>query len=188
VATIVGVFDNRNDVQCAIDGIADVGIDRCEISVVMRNWEEQEPVAPGLAGSTEAIDEETIGEGPRLPIGISVFIKLRTPDTGWVLAAGPLAATLGSTGFEIAAGPLVDALIDMGVAPEDARMYRLAVAQGGILLVLWAERDQDRISAVMNKYNVRSLSSEEQMRESNPDFQYSNAVHNRLDKNIAPAL
>src|SRR5689334_24914130 len=92
MATVVGLFDTRDDAQGAIEQIRAMGIDANKISVVMRSKEETQDFAEdtGVAGGavTGAVGGGVLGGLAGLLVGIGA---LAIPGIGPVVAGGWLA-------------------------------------------------------------------------------------------------
>jgi len=91
------------------------------------------------AAGTGAVGGGILGGLAGLLVGLGA---LTIPGIGPVLAAGPLAAALGTTlagaGIGAAAGGLVGALVGIGVPEEEAEYYAEGVRRGGVLVSVHA--------------------------------------------------
>ncbi len=150
--TIVGLFDNFNEAQEVVQDLVDGGFERKNISIVA-NDAKGEYAKMGAKGQdtgdnaaegagTGAVGGTVVGGVLGLLVGIGA---LAIPGIGPILAAGPLAAALGSTalgaGIGAAAGGLVGALVGAGVPEEDANFYSEGVRRGGTLVTVNAGDD-----------------------------------------------
>ncbi len=148
--TIVGLFDSYTEAQHVVQDLMDSGFRRDDISVVANES------ARGATGAREvgerskadegagagAVGGTVIGGAAGLLIGAGL---LAIPGIGPVLAAGPLAAAIGTTaatvgagalgaGIGAAAGGLLGGLVGAGVPEEDAHFYSEGVRRGGTLV------------------------------------------------------
>src|SRR5690349_1547921 len=178
--TVVGLFDRFEDAQNAAQELIDNGIDRNDISLVandargqFKNYRAADRSAtgdfdtPDSTGGTQGAEGATAGavSGGVLggALGLLVGIgALAIPGIGPVLAAGPLAAALGSAGagavagagIGAASGGLIGGLIGLGIPDEDANFYAEGVRRGGTLLAVRTSDDlAERAADIMSRYN-----------------------------------
>ena len=153
--TVVGVFQNRDQAQRAIEELKSAGFRGEDIGVLMQNREG----AKDLAGETGTKAGEAAGVGATtggvlgalggLLVGLGA---LAIPGIGPVVAAGPLVAALGplvggtATGAVIGAGAgaIAGALVGLGIPEDEARIYEQRFQEGGILVT---------VKAGANRYN-----------------------------------
>jgi hypothetical protein len=117
MATVVGLFDTRDQAQAAIEQLRAAGIDTSDISVAMRTTEETQAVVEdtGVGGGVGA---GAIGGGilgGLTGFAVAALGLVTLPILGPLALAGPLAATLVGAGVGAAAGGLIGALVDLGV-------------------------------------------------------------------------
>jgi len=152
--TVVGLFDTFTEAQNVVQQLVDAGFDRNEISILAND-------ARGEYGASRAIGESsTAAEGAGAGavgggvlggvLGLLVGVgALAIPGIGPVLAAGPLAAALGTAGASTlvgagigaAAGGVIGALVGAGIPEEDANFFAEGVRRGGTLLMVKAADD-----------------------------------------------
>jgi uncharacterized membrane protein len=145
--TVVGVFDSPNRAEMALNELKDQGFAPDQISVVARDARdardltERADIDAGAAGAgTGAVLGGITGGVVGWLVGIGA---LAIPGIGPVVAAGVLATTLGGAAVGAAAGGLIGALVDLGVPEEEAGAYEESVRQGGILLTVQANSDDE---------------------------------------------
>jgi hypothetical protein len=139
-----------DDAQRAVRSLIDSGFHREEISLVARN-EHGETVRQNAVGETStaaesagtgAVGGTVVGGVIGLLVGAGL---LAIPGIGPVLAAGPLAAAIGTTaatagagalgaGVGAATGGLMGGLIGVGVPENEARFYSEGVQHGDVLV------------------------------------------------------
>ena len=152
--TVVGLFDTFTEAQNVVQQLVNAGFDRNEISVLAND-------ARGEFGMSRAVgDSSSTAEGAGAGavgggvlggvLGLLVGVgALAIPGIGPVLAAGPLAAALGTAGASTlvgagigaAAGGVIGALIGAGIPEDDANFYAEGVRRGGTLLLVKASDD-----------------------------------------------
>ena len=158
--TVVGLFDSYSEAQHVVQDLIDGGFDREDISVVSNDSTHgaerermvsttgttDESAAADGAG-TGAVSGTVLGGALGLLVGAGL---LAIPGIGPVLAAGPLAAGIGTitatvgagalgAGIGAATGGLMGGLVGTGVPKEDAEYYTEGVRRGGTLVTVNAE-------------------------------------------------
>ncbi len=179
--TVVGLFDTSDEAHGAIQELTDSGIKSRDISVIVndargefKNLRAGDRSAPGDfntpddTGGTKGAEGATTGalSGGLLggALGLLVGIgALAIPGIGPVLAAGPLAAALGSAGagavagagIGAASGGLIGGLVGLGIPDEDAQVYAEGVRRGGTLVTLQTSEDKaNRAAAIMERHGA----------------------------------
>jgi hypothetical protein len=167
----VGIFDNRQHADAAVDELQTAGFDPQEISIVVKEGDKMtantpsgDPVAQGtVSGATTG---GIIGGIAGLLIGIGA---ITIPGIGAVLIGGPLAAAFGLAGAAattvsgaitgILAGGIVGALVGLGVPEETARTYENRLREGSVLLAVSAQaaRTQTQSRAIMEKHGASQI-------------------------------
>jgi hypothetical protein len=144
--TIVGLFNTFSDAQVLVDNLLTLGIERDAISVFSSERPADQLQERELYGETRdsvaaqpedasaiqgALGGMTIGGALGLLLGIGT---LAIPGIGPVLAAGPLAAALGSTAVGAGLGGLIGVLGNAGISHDDALLYNEGLRRGGTLV------------------------------------------------------
>lgn len=168
--TVVGLFDSLIDAQNAVQDLVNNGVSREYISLVANdargefvNYSANEVGAVEGAGAG-AIGGGVLGGVLGMLIGIGA---LAIPGIGPVLAAGPLAAALGSAGAGAVVGAgvgalsggLLGALIGAGVPEEHAHYYAEGVRRGGTLVSISSvdEMTADKALGVLRRHNAVNI-------------------------------
>lgn len=179
--TIVGLYDNMDDAQAAVNDLVQAGFDRADISLMAADrWAEAMDTPPGHVGTTTAAaDNLTVADMPGSTDGAAPTADtmssdvttgavtggvvggltgvllglgvLAIPGFGPVLAAGPLVAGLAGAGIGAAVGGLVGALVSWGVPQDEAELYAESVRRGSILVGLKTE--DERAQQAVNVMN-----------------------------------
>jgi hypothetical protein len=156
--TVVGLYENSNSAQRAIEDLVNEGFRREDISLTARSEREGyiEDIGGGesQAGSGAAAGAG-IGAGIGGIGGLLVGLGLLTiPGLGPIVAAGPLAATLAGAGVGAAAGGLVGGLVGLGIPEEDANRYAEGVRRGGYLVIVnSSDADADRAADILDRHD-----------------------------------
>src|SRR5919201_7151761 len=150
--TVVGLFDNRDDAQRAIEALKEAGFRADDIGVTMRDRREagalveETETSAGAGAATGALAGGALGGLAGWLVGIGA---LAIPGIGPVVAAGPLAAALGGAAIGAAGGGLIGALTGAGVPEEEARWYDERVRGGGWLVSVDAQGRYDEARAIL---------------------------------------
>lgn len=147
--TVIGVFDDPDRAEEALNGLRDAAIAPGQVSVVTRDQRDVYSVAEGAAtgaegASTGAVLGGITGGILGWLVGIGALV---IPGAGPILAAGALATTLGAAALGAVAGGLIGALVDLGVPEDDARQYEGSVRAGSLLLTVHARSDEQAWNA-----------------------------------------
>jgi len=163
--TVVGLFDDFNQAQRAVQDLEQLGIARNDISLVANNsggqYDQYTDTARVYDNTTNAVSADAgIGAvtGAVLGGGLGVLAglgMLAIPGFGPVIAAGWLVATLTGVGIGAAAGGLLGALVGAGVPHEEAQLYNEGVRRGGTLIAVKTADDMaDRAADVLNRFGA----------------------------------
>jgi hypothetical protein len=156
--TVIGLFDNYQHAQNVVQELIDNGYRKEEISVVANENAHglREARERGVGDTGNRADEgagagavggTVVGGAIGLLVGAGL---LAIPGIGPVLAAGPLAAAVGTAaatagagalgaGIGAATGGLLGALVGLGIPEEDAEYYSEGVRRGGTLVTVQTE-------------------------------------------------
>jgi hypothetical protein len=152
--TIVGLFESYAAAQHVVQDLLDSGFRREDISVVANDSayatggarEVGEHSKADEGAGAGALGGTVIGGAAGLLIGAGL---LAIPGIGPVLAAGPLAAGIGTAaatvgagalgaGIGAATGGLIGGLVGAGVPEDEANYYAEGVRRGGTLVTVSA--------------------------------------------------
>lgn len=157
--TILGVFQNREDTEAAIDAFDRAGYNPQDISIVMKDQSEGRDIAE----TTGASVTEGVATGAVLGGLAGLLSAIAIPGLGAFFIGGPLAAALGLTGAAATtvsgaatgavAGGLLGALTELGVSDEDAKYYESRVREGAILVAVPALAEEEhRVREIFSDY------------------------------------
>jgi hypothetical protein len=158
----VGLFDDRDDAQDAINALRDAGFDAASISVVARDRDVQGRLAEdtgteaGEAAATGAVAGGVLGGLAGWLVGIGA---LAIPGVGPIVAAGPLAAALGGMAIGAAGGGIIGALTGAGIPDEEARYYDEGFRRGGILVTVRSPGRYGEAMSIMREYGARDTTA-----------------------------
>ena len=148
--TVIGLFRDRRDAECAFDAALARGIDASKINLVMsddtrtRSFPADRPPDSELADKAAkgAPDESGGGVlggpvggtvGTIAPVVAAVGVATLLPGLGLVLA-GPVAAAVTAAGAVAVAGGLMGAMANWGIPKERIEQFEAGIRDGGILI------------------------------------------------------
>lgn len=140
-STVVGVFEQRNDAERAIDELHRAGFTDEHIGFIMRDGSGHTTHDVSTTGPSQAGEGAVGGMLAGAGIGglIAAAASLLVPGFGPVLAGGILATTLGGAAIGAAAGGILGALVGMGVPEDEARYYETEFESGRMLVTVRAD-------------------------------------------------
>jgi len=161
---VAGLFESPDTASRAINDLRSMGLDPSRVSVIARDKERAREVAHetgaevATGAATGAGFGALLGGAAGWLVGIGA---LAIPGIGPIVAAGPIAAALGTAGATAAAGAgvgaltggLVGALTGWGFDEAEAKAYQDGVERGDMLLaaeVLDGD-DADRVEDVFKR-------------------------------------
>jgi len=148
--TVIGLFRDRRDAECAFDAALARGFDASKINLVMSDetrtqwFPADRPPQTELAGkAAEGAPDESGGGvlggpvggtvGTIAPVVAAVGVATLLPGLGLVLA-GPVAAAVTAAGAVAVAGGLMGAMANWGIPKERIEELESGIRDGGILI------------------------------------------------------
>jgi len=161
----VGVFEDRQQAQRAVDELRRAGFRDDQIGVAAREGE-------GFRGGTAvsetgskaeegALTGALAGAGVGGLWGIGIAAGL-LPAIGPVIAGGTLAAILASAATGAAVATIVGALVGMGIPEEEAHYYESEFKSGRVIVTVKAENRYDEAMTIIRRYHGYDMSSRRQ--------------------------
>src|SRR5436305_14323813 len=144
-ATVIGVFEDRDKAQRAVEDLRRAGFRDDQIGLVGRDRERSADWRAAPATSEQATRwEEGAGIGAAAGavtgtgLGLAVAAGL-IPGVGLGIAGGTLMALLASAGTGAAVGTVLGALVGLGVPEEEARFYESEFSAGRTIVTVRAD-------------------------------------------------
>src|SRR5688500_13347457 len=191
MATVVGLFDSRDQAQTAIEQLRSMNISASDISVAMRSGAETtetDVVTTDTGGGgavTGAVGGGVLGGLAGLLVGVGA---LAIPGVGPIVAAGPLATTLVGAGIGAATGGLIGALVDAGVPEEEARLYQTGVERGGVLVTARVPDGQEgSVRNIFNQYGARDIRRDAESLYNDPNYRYGSKGDDKTNEAVGGA-
>ena len=150
--TVVGLFDDFDDAQKAVDALQGAGFAYADISVISNNadsrfgaYDNTMPTAGTRAGGAVSGALGGAAEGAVIGglTGLAASLALlMIPGIGPIAAVGPLAATLSGAGIGAVGGGVIGALTGLGIPEEAAGYYAEGIRRGGTLVAVRTREDR----------------------------------------------
>lgn len=154
--SVIGLFDEFQDAQIAVERLLHQGFERAAISVLANDLDVHVAEEDADVEQTD-LKRRAMAEGAKTGAGTGAVVgtlsggmlgllvgmgTIALPGVGAIVAVGPLLSTLTGAGVGAAAGAalggLVGALVKVGVPEHDALFFAEAVRRGGVLVLVHA--------------------------------------------------
>lgn len=161
-STVVGVFEDRQKAQQAVNELRRAGFREDEIGVISQNKEGDTAEAAGTdrgshAGAGAATGAAAgAGVGALWALGIAAGML---PAVGPVIAGGILASVLTSAAGTAVAGGIIGALIGLGIPEEEARYYEGEFKAGRTIVTVKSETRSDEARSILHRYGAYDRST-----------------------------
>lgn len=163
-STVVGVFNDRQQAQRAVNELRRLGFSEEQIGVAHRDSTEGTAVA-GRAG--DADDETYASEGAAAGLatgagvgalwGLGILAGV-LPAIGPAIAGGTLAAILSSAAAGAAAAGLGGALVGLGLSKEEADYYNTEFEAGRTVVTVSAAGRVEEAESVLQQFGSYDVS------------------------------
>jgi hypothetical protein len=159
--TVVGVFDDHQQADRAIDELRRAGFRDDQIGVAMR-YDSGTATMGDAADATAHAESSQAGTGAATGLvaglGLGALAGLGVlsgviPVIGPAIAAGTLGVILSNAAAGAAAGGLIGALAGAGVPEDEAQYYQTEFESGRTIVTVQAEGRADEARAVLRSYD-----------------------------------
>lgn len=166
--TVLGIFDERNEAEDAINSLKEYGFNPKDISIIMKDTSEGKEMA-GDTGADVAGGAASGATTGAIIGGIAgLAASFMIPGLGAFFIGGPIASALGLTGAAATtasgavtgalAGGLLGALMSLGLPEEDAKRYEERIKAGAILLAVPARAaDVRNVEDILEDCNASDM-------------------------------
>lgn len=183
--TVLGIFNDRSDVEDAINKLQSKGFNPKDVSIVMKDQTEAHDIGNDTGASVAKGALTGVGTGAVVG-GLAGFLAGTVlPGLGGLLIGGPIGAALGLSGAAATtvsgaatgavAGGLIGALMGFGLTHEEAEHYQTKVKEGAILVAVPA-RDDD-VSYVTDVFDIYHASDVKAVSQTSEKAQSSTSHH-----------
>jgi uncharacterized protein (TIGR02271 family) len=162
-STIVGVFEDRQQADRAVDELRRAGFRDDQIGVAMRHDDEGFE-GEDVADSTESRAGAGAVTGAMAGLGLGALAGLGVlsgviPVIGPAIAAGTLGVILSNVAAGAGIGGLVGALAGAGVPEDEAHYYQGEFESGRTIVTVQSEGRADEARAILRRYDAYDMSS-----------------------------
>lgn len=161
---VLGIFKTRTEVETAVSALNADGFAASDISVLMPENAGSHDFAHTKA--TKAPEGAATGAGTGAVVGGTLGLlagigALAIPGFGPFIAAGPIMAALAGAGVGGAVGGVSGALVGFGIPEYEAKRYEGFVKNGGILLSVHTESDEqvERAKKCLERTGAEDIAS-----------------------------
>lgn len=168
LSTIVGIFDDHQDAERAVDALHSAGFLDDQIGFVRRSGEAVEGTTQINTTDTKAPHAGGVGTGAVIGGLVGAAAALLIPGVGPVIAGGVLANTFAATAVGAAAvgalggavaGGLIGGLVDMGVPEDEARFADEQFRAGRTIVTVRAADRRDEAKAILARFGAYDVHS-----------------------------
>jgi len=161
--TAVGVFEDRQRAQQAVNELRRAGFREDEIGVAGRDGEtitgaHDTTAGKGTNAAIGATAGVATGAGLGALWGMGIVAGL-LPAIGPAIAGGTLAAILSSAAAGAAAAGIAGALIGLGIPEEEANYYETEFHAGRIIVTVNADGRYDEAAAILQRFQGYDFST-----------------------------
>jgi hypothetical protein len=156
--TVVGLFDDRDHGQRAVEALKNANFRSGDISVSLDDRAGAAALAAdtglsaGAGATTGALAGATLGAITGWLAGIGA---LAVPGVGPIVTAGPLAAALTGVAIGAAGGGLAGALPGMGIPEDEVSWDESAVGRGDTLVTVHADYRYEEARQILLECGAR---------------------------------
>jgi uncharacterized membrane protein len=177
--TILGIFNESDNAEYAINELKDEGYNPKDMSIVMKDRREGERLADDTGADVAGGAVSGAASGAVLGGLAGLLASFVIPGLGAFFIGGPIAAALGLTGAAASAasgaatgalaGGLLGALTGLGLTEDEARTYEESINEGGILVAVPARNNEESVvESILSEYgasNIKTINNGEASRE-----------------------
>lgn len=170
VREAVGVFDNFETLEAAIDELESSGFDLAELSLVAseetveeklgHQYEKVADVEDDTAVPREAyVATESFGDAAGGLIGGLMYVGAVAAGGAVIAAGGPLAAAIAGATMVGGAGGLIGAILAMWMSDHHAEYLQEQLDRGGLLLWIrtWDDADEKRATEILSRHSAHDV-------------------------------
>ena len=159
-STVVGVFEDRRQVDTAVRELRQAGFREDQIGVAGRRAEGETPEATTAEQGTHweagAATGALAGAGLGGLVGLGIMAGV-IPVIGPVIAGGTLAAILANVAGGAAIGGLVGALVGADIPEEEAQHYQSELEAGRTIVTVKADGRYDEAASILRRHGAYDM-------------------------------
>jgi hypothetical protein len=160
--TVVGVFEDRNQADRAVDDLLQAGFRRDRIGVAMRHSEGTAPAVTTDPDASQTMEGASTGMLAGLGLGALAGLGVLAgviPVVGPAFAGGTLGIILSNAAAGAGIVGLVGALVGAGVPEEEAKYYQGEFEMGRTIVTVMAEGRADEAAAILRRHGAYDMST-----------------------------
>jgi uncharacterized protein (TIGR02271 family) len=159
-STVVGVFENRDDAERAVDDLRSAGFTANEIGFAGHGeGQKQEGVSEDKAENFATGAAAGIIPGGVIGGVIGAVATGLIPGIGPIISAGILTGVLGGAAAGAATGGIIGGLTGLGVPEDEAKYYEGEFKSGRTLVTVKAEGRYDEASRILRSAGAYDIES-----------------------------
>ena len=170
VREAVGVFDNIETLEAAIDELQSSGFDRAELSLVAseatvkeklgHKYEKIADIEDDAAVPREAyVATESFGDATGGLIGGLMYVGAVAAGGAVIAVGGPLAAAIAGATMVGSVGGLIGTVLATWMSDHHAEYLQEQLDRGGLLLWVrtWDKADEKRATEILSKHSAHDV-------------------------------
>ena len=152
---VVGVFEDREHAERAVDELRGAGFAEDDVGFAVRDETKREDVEVEDEGGSRAGEGAVTGMVTGGLIGglLAAGAALLIPGVGPIIGGGILATILGGAAAGAAAGGLLGALTGLGVPEEEARYYESEFQAGRTIVTVKAGERYQEAAEILSRHH-----------------------------------
>jgi hypothetical protein len=160
-STVVGVFNDRQHANAAVEDLKRVGFRDDQIGVASRHTDTGEMTTSEQGSKAEegAVMGVLAGAGLGGLVGLGILAGM-IPAVGPVIAGGTLATILANAAGGAALAGLAGALVGAGIPEEEAHYYQTEFEAGRIIVTIKADGRFDEATAILRRHGAYDMHTE----------------------------
>jgi hypothetical protein len=158
-SVLVGLFNDRNEAELAVDELRQAGFADGEIGFAIRGGES---TRSGMISDAEGTKDvkgaiEGAAVGAAVGVGLGAVVSLMIPGVGPVLVAGAIAMALGYGAAGAAVGGIFGALVGLGVSEDEARRYEKEFHAGKAIVAVRAGAGTIEAAHILQRHGAFNM-------------------------------
>ena len=167
---VVGVFDDPDTLQAAIDDLLSAGFDRAELSLLASEEAVEQKLGHAYKKAAEVEDDitlprsayvstESLGDAEGGLISGLVYVGAVATAGAVVATGGTLAAVIGAAAMAGGAGALIGSVLASMIGQHQAKNLQDQLDRGGLLLWVrsWDKDREQRAKAILSKHSAHDV-------------------------------
>jgi hypothetical protein len=157
MVTVIGVFDERSQVESAIDKLWHAGFTREQVGILIPGEGVVQAETPTGQREAQAAQGAVAGSLTGGTVGtlVGALAAVFLPGIGTVLAGGILAAMAAGAAAGAAMGAYFGPFVAMGLSEDEARSYTSELKAGRTIVVVNAGEESEKARLILRQHGAR---------------------------------